>query len=46
MPGPLRIDRGDVVYHVINRANARMQIFRTTKDQQLFEETLTQAKEK
>lgn len=41
-----RIDVGDIVYHVINRANARLQIFTTDKDYQLFEKVLEEAKEK
>lgn len=46
MPRPTRIDVGEIVYHVINRSNARLQIFNTSDDYHLFEETLTQAKEK
>ena len=46
MPRTNRIDVSDVVYYVINRANARMQIFNTNKDYQFFEEVLEQAKEK
>ncbi|MBI4599684.1 transposase [Candidatus Uhrbacteria bacterium] len=41
-----RINVGGIVYHVINRANARMQIFDTPRDYQLFEEILEQAKER
>ncbi len=36
----------DIVYHVINRANARMQIFDEDKDYMLFEKVLEEAKEK
>ncbi|MCX6751362.1 MAG: hypothetical protein NT161_01160 [Candidatus Nomurabacteria bacterium] len=32
MPRINRIDVGDIVYHVINRANARMQIFNKDED--------------
>jgi hypothetical protein len=32
MPRQPRIDFGDHVYHVINRANARAKIFETDKD--------------
>jgi len=40
-----RIDVGGILYHVINRANARMRIFDTNKDYQLFEVTLAETKE-
>jgi len=46
MPRINRIDVGDVVYHVINRANARMQIFDSDEDYILFQKALEQAKEK
>lgn len=46
MPRIHRIDVGDVIYHVINRANARMQIFNTDTDYQLFEKVLEEAKER
>ncbi|MBI4239676.1 transposase [Candidatus Uhrbacteria bacterium] len=46
MPRPLRIDIADVVYHVINRANARVQIFNTPDDFLLFEKVFHEAKEK
>ncbi len=42
----LRTDVGDYVYHVLNRANARVQIFDNDKDYQIFEQILTEAKEK
>jgi putative transposase len=45
MPRTQRVDVGTIVYHVINRANARMQIFNTNEDYQLFEDVLTEAKE-
>ncbi len=45
MPRQPRIDFGDHVYHVINRANARVKIFETDKDYLLFEELLEEAKE-
>ncbi len=41
-----RVNSADIVYHVINRANARAQIFNTSNDYFLFEEILTQAREK
>ena len=46
MPRINRIDISDIVYHVINRASARMQIFDEDKDYTLFEKVLEQAKEK
>jgi len=46
MPRIDRIDVGDVVYHIINRANARMKIFDTDEDYLLFEKVLEEAKEK
>lgn len=41
-----RVDLGDMVYHVINRANARLQIFDTDKDYQAFEKVLLEARER
>ena len=41
-----RTDIGDYVYHVINRANARVQIFESDEDYKLFEEVLEEAVEK
>jgi len=46
MPRTNRVDIGEMIYHVINRANARMQIFNEDKDYQLFEKVLKEAKEK
>lgn len=46
MPRTNRVDIGEMVYHIINRANARMQIFNEDKDYQLFEKVLKEAKEK
>ena len=46
MPRANRIDVGNVVYHVINRANARMEIFADPKDYRLFEKVLEEAREK
>lgn len=37
---------GNMVYHVINRANGREQIFHKEKDCEAFEKTLFEAKEK
>ncbi len=41
-----RTDVGEYVYHVLNRANARVQIFDSDKDYQLFENILEEAVEK
>ena len=41
-----RVDIGDEVYHVINRANARLQIFFKEEDYQLFEAILKDGVEK
>lgn len=46
MPRVERTDIGDYVYHVINRANARVQIFDNDKDYQLFESIIEEAVEK
>ena len=42
----LRTDAGGYVYHVLNRANARNQIFKTDEDYQLFEDVLKKAKDR
>ncbi len=41
-----RIDVGNEVYHVINRANGRVKIFHSDKDYQHFEKLLLEAKER
>lgn len=46
MPRPPRKIEGDLIYHVLNRANARMQIFEKEKDYLAFENILIEAKEK
>jgi putative transposase len=46
MPRTTRVDIANEIYHVINRANARVPIFNTYADYQLFEEVLTEAQEK
>jgi putative transposase len=46
MGRPKRIDHGGLVYHVLNRANARMTIFRKDSDYQAFEQVLTEAAER
>lgn len=40
----LRIDMSNEIYHVLNRANARMAIFEKDNDYQAFETTLEEAK--
>ncbi len=45
MPRTHRVDVGGEIYHVINRANGRMQIFNTDKEYELFEALLVEAKE-
>ena len=40
MPRTQRTDIGGYIYHVLNRANARVQIFDNDKDYQLFESIL------
>jgi REP element-mobilizing transposase RayT len=37
---------GGEIYHVINRANSRLQIFHNDKDYKLFEDVLIEAKER
>ena len=46
MPRIKRVDVGGEVYHVLNRANARVQIFDNKKDYQQFEKILEEAVEK
>ncbi len=45
MPRLARVDVGNEIYHVLNRANGRLQIFDTRKDYLLFEKLMTDAKE-
>ena len=45
MPRQARVTAGDTIYHVINRANGRVQIFNTNKDYQHFESLLQEVKE-
>jgi REP element-mobilizing transposase RayT len=40
-----RVDIGEEVYHIINRANNRIQIFHTDEDYKHFERLLKEAKE-
>lgn len=44
MGRPPRIDLGNIIYHVINRANNRSQIFKSEDDYQLFESILAEAR--
>jgi len=46
MPRSPRVDIGNEIYHVINRANARLPIFFKEEDFKLFENVLEEAKEK
>ena len=46
MPRPPRTIQGNTIYHVLNRANARMQIFEKEKDYFTFEKILIEAREK
>ena len=45
MPRNARVDIGGEIYHVINRANGRFQIFNKDEDYKLFEQILTETKE-
>jgi putative transposase len=46
MGRPLRAADGEYIYHVLNRANARMTIFRNDDDFAAFERVLTEAVER
>ena len=46
MGRPLRAAEGGYVYHVLNRANARMTIFRDDADYEAFERILLEAVER
>ena len=43
MPRPLRCAEGGLIYHVLNRANARLTLFRTDDEYDAFERVLAQA---
>lgn len=45
MPRNARVDVGEEIYHVINRANGRLRIFNKDQDYQLFEQLLLETKE-
>jgi putative transposase len=46
MGRPKRADEGDLVYHVLNRANAGIPIFESLEDFEAFERILTEAVER
>lgn len=46
MPRTRRVDVGNIVYHVLNRSTARLEIFEKEKDYQTFEATLEEGKKK
>src|SRR5208283_908834 len=46
MGRPKRADDGDLIYHVLNRANARMTIFEKDHDYEAFERILEEAVER
>ncbi|MCH7477260.1 MAG: transposase [SAR324 cluster bacterium] len=46
MPRIGRVNAGNYIYHVLNRANARVQIFYNDDDYTLFENILEEAVEK
>jgi len=45
MPRLARIDVGGEIYHILNRASGRLQIFNTDADYRLFEDILLEAKD-
>lgn len=45
MPRNARVDVGGEIYHIINRANGRLQIFNKDEDYELFEKLLLETKE-
>jgi len=42
MPRPKRIAKGNIVYHVLNRANGRLRIFKKPADYEAFEQILAE----
>ena len=46
MPNSARVAPGDVVYHVVNRANGRLRLFRKQSDFVAFYRVLLQAHER
>ena len=46
MPRQKRIDKGNMVYHALNRANGRLRIFKKTADFEAFEQILAEGVER
>lgn len=46
MPRSIRIAKGNTVYHVLNRANGRLRIFKTAQDFAAFEAVLAEGAER
>lgn len=46
MPRQKRIDKGNIVYHALNRANGRLRIFRKVADFEAFEQILAEGVER
>ncbi len=46
MARPKRISKGNIVYHVLNRANGRLRIFKKRRDFEAFEEILAEGAER
>src|SRR5688572_4722146 len=46
MPRPRRTRAGGIIYHVLNRANARLPLFESTEDYLAFERVLEEARER
>ncbi len=46
MARPKRIAKGNIVYHVLNRANGRLRIFKKRRDFEAFEEILAEGAER
>ena len=46
MPRKLRVNRGGLAYHVLNRGNAQMRVFESRDDYYAFEKVLAQACDK
>ena len=46
MPRLKRIAKGNIVYHVLNRANGRLRIFRKQGDFEAFEQVIAEALER
>ena len=46
MGRPRRVTTGDIIYHVLNRATARLQIFHSPADYQAFERLIIDARDK